>query len=246
MRSKRRCAATPGSAPGSNPWEAQNEAIRLAFGGAPRSRQVSPVGRPSNENNAAPKSAPPHKGEPLRSGAPLPPRLAPAPGPIGRWRATALGGFVFAVAAVSFCGGPDDPRQALMRRADAALRSAAAFADTRLDFVSDDPNAVSAWLSARFARIDAKRLAPPGWSLLGVRVVAGLNSAAALVLYEDAVGGRAALMLTPTDGQPDLPPTGERDSDETILAGAAHGFAYAAVGPTRSGVGALIPVAFGD
>jgi anti-sigma factor RsiW len=230
-------------------WEAQNEAIRLAFGGAPRSRHAPPIGRPSNENNAVVKVTPARKGEPPRplSGrAPLAPSVASAPKRFARWRAPALGGLVFLAAVVSFGGGPDDPRQALMRRADAALRSAAAFADTRLDFISDDPQAVAAWLGARFARIDPKRLAPPGWSLLGVRVVAGLDSAAALVLYEDAVGGRAALMLTPTDGLPDLPPTGERDADETILAGAAHGFAYAAVGPTRSGIGALIPVAFGD
>ncbi len=133
-----------------------------------------------------------------------------------------------------------------MRRADAALRAVAAFADARLDFVSDNPRAVAAWLGGRFARLDPKRLSPSGWSLIGVRVVPGVSSAAALVLYEDALGGRGGLLVEPTDALPDLPPVGGRNDDETILAGAGRGFAYAAVGPTRSGVGALIPVAAGD
>ncbi len=225
-------------------WEAQNEAIRLAFGAAPRSRQALPLERPSNENTLGAKAAPASAIEelrPLRGRAKDAPRVAPRP----RWRAAALGGVVFLAAAVSFAGGPNDPRPALMRRADATLRSAAEFADTQLDFISDDPRAVAAWLSARFAHVDAKQLSPVGWSLLGVRIVAGLNSAAALVLYEDALGDRAALILAPTDALPDLPPIGARDADETILAGAARGFGYAAVGPTRSGVAALIPVASG-
>jgi len=228
-------------------WEAQNEAIRLAFSGAPRPRHAPALGRASNENNAAARPASARADDParpLRGRAPAPPRVEAAPRV--RWRLPALGAVAFVVAFAGFAGGPGDPRAALMRRADASLRAAAAYADTRLDFVSDDPAAVAAWLGARFARLDAKRLAPPGWSLLGVRIVAGLDSSAALVLYEDALGGRAALLVAPTDALPDLPPIGDRGADQTVFAGAERGFAYAAIGPTRSGVGALIPVAAGD
>jgi anti-sigma factor RsiW len=221
-------------------WEAQNEAIRLAFGAAPRPRHSPTIGRPSNENNAVkPAVARTPEPRPLRGRAQIAPRLAPLRR--ARWRKPALAAVVWLAAVVSFAGGPVDPRPALMRQADATLRAAAAFADTKLDFVSDDPRAVAAWLGGRFARVEPQRLAPVGWSLLGVRVTPGLGSAAALVIYEDALGGRAALMLTPTDGLPDWPPLTDRTADETIVAGATQGFAYTAAGPTHSGVGALIP-----
>jgi anti-sigma factor RsiW len=223
-------------------WEAQNEAIRLAFGGAaPRPRQALPLGRPSNENNAAPRPAPPRAAElqrPMRGRAFNAPRpQAPRRG----WALLVIGALALAAGLVAVAGGPVDPRAALMRRADAALRAASAVADAKLDFVSDDPRAVSAWLGGRFTRIAPNRLRPPGWTLVGVRIVPGLDSAAALVLYEDAIGGRAGLMLEPTDALPPLPPAVAREGEETLLAGLAPGYAYAAAGPRRSGVGALIP-----
>ncbi len=226
-------------------WGAQNEAIRLAFGAAahPRASVPPAVGRPSNENNAAPVSAPSRLAalaQPLRDRAPS--RIDAPTGRATRWRARGLGLLVLSAGLVAFSGGPDDPRGALLERAGPALRAAAAFADTRLDFISDDPRAVAAWLAPRFARLDPERLKPPGWSLLGVRVVAGVNAAAALVLYEDALGGKAGLLLEPTDALPYLPEMGGRDADMTVFAGAADGYAYAAVGPNRSGVGALVPV----
>ena len=225
-------------------WEAQNEAIRLAFGAAPKPRQAPPLGHPSNENEASAKAPVlrelPHA---QRSRAPAPPVAKTPPRRSARWRKPALSGIAFVVGVAAFAGGPGDPRAALMRRADSALRAAPAFAESRLDLTSDDPKIVAAWLGARFARLEPKRLSPPGWSLLGVRIVPGVASAAALVLYEDALGARAGLLLEQTDALPELPPVGGRDADDTILAGAERGFAYAAIGPTRSGVGALIPVA---
>ncbi len=226
-------------------WGAQNEAIRLAFGAAARPRaNVAPaIGRPSNENNVAPIAAPSRfaaLAQPLRDRAQT--RIETRPGVTRRWRPRALGSLALLAGLVAFSGGPEDPRGALLERAGPALRAAAAFADTRLDFISDDPRAIAAWLAPRFARLEPERLKPPGWSLLGVRIVAGVNAAAALVLYEDALGGKAGLLLEPTDALPYLPERGGRDADMTVIAGAADGFAYAAVGPNRSGVGALVPV----
>src|ERR1700690_4370648 len=69
-------------------WEAQNEAIRLAFGGAPRPRHALPLARPSNENSALAKAAPAHPVEApsaLRSRAPLAPRVALAPRARAHW-----------------------------------------------------------------------------------------------------------------------------------------------------------------
>jgi anti-sigma factor RsiW len=228
-------------------WEAQNEAIRLALGAASKPRHAPTLGRPSNENEAGAKtllardlsSAP-------RGRAPPPSAVRAAPPRSQRWRKATLSGVAFVVGVAAFAGGPGDPRQALMRRADAALRATPAFVDSRLDLTSDDPRVVAAWLGARFAHLEPKRLSPPGWSLLGVRIVPGVTSAAALVLYEDALGGRGGLLLEPSDALPDLPTIVGRDADETILAGAERGFVFAAIGPTRSGVGALVPVVAGD
>jgi hypothetical protein len=222
-------------------WESQNDAIRLAFGAAPRARTAPSQGRPSNENKAGDKPATVEPLSPVNRGRASAAKTA-AKRP-GRGQAAALGGLVFLAGVVGFAGGPIDPRQALMARADAALRADAAFGEGRLDFISDNPRAVSAWLAPRFARLSPDRLAPPGWSLLGVRVVPGLTSAAAFVVYEDALGGRAGLLLEPMDALPDLPQIDNRDADEMIVAGAQDGFAYAAVGPTRSGIGALAPAA---
>ena len=213
-------------------WEAQNEAVRLAFGAAPRPRPPA-LARPSNENAAR---------TPARV-AELKPRLAGEKAAraraVSRWPAAMSGALAFVAAMIAGTGGPDDPRAALISQAATALRAASAFADMRLDFVTDDPRVLSAWLSGRFARLPAERFAAPGWSLIGARIVPGFDSAAALALFEDALGGRAALMLEPTDALPDFSPQARNDTDETAVAGVDNGVAYAAVGPRHSGVGAL-------
>jgi anti-sigma factor RsiW len=223
-------------------WQAQNEAIRLAFGGAPKLRSVTSFGRPSNENNpptkpGAPraKSAPPREnGAVAATSGATPRRSIPAV-------TAAVGAAAFLLPMLYFCGGPPDPRGPLMQRAATALRAAEPDADTRLDFASEDPRAVSAWLAPRFARLPPEQLATPGLTLLGVRIVPGLDAAAALVLFEDARGARSGLLLEPTDALPDLPPIGGRAGDQVFVAGAENAFEYAAVGPERSGVAALIP-----
>jgi anti-sigma factor RsiW len=220
-------------------WEAQNEAIRLAFGASPRPRASAPaLARPSNENAAKTPAARLAELKSARARAVGEPTPAARRAP--RWSKAALAAVVFAAATVAGSGGPPDPRAALMSRAEMALR-ASGFADMRLDLVSDDPRVLSAWLSSRFARLAPERLKAPGWSLIGARIVPGVDSAAALALYEDALGGRAGLMLEPTDALPDLPAIASRDADETAVAGVENGVAYAVVGPNRSGVGALAP-----
>ena len=211
-------------------WEAQNEAIRLSFGGAVKPRLAVAASRPGNENGAPPSR--PRKRRPIGGKRPKAQT---------RWFWRAVGASVACVAALTVCGGgPVDPRGALAQRAAEAVRAMAPLADTRLDLASDDPRAVSQWLAPHFAKLDPRRLAPTGWSLLGVRLVPGLSTVAALVLYEDALGGKAGLMLEPTDGTPEAPPAIRAEGDETLISGVGAGFAYAAAGPSRSGVGALI------
>jgi anti-sigma factor RsiW len=222
-------------------WAAQNEAIRLAFGATPKPRLAPSVGRPSNENDA-PKAAV------SRVGVAQPPARVPEsadaeayPARVPGWLTAVLPAAAFFAAMLGFCGGPLDPREPLMQRATTALRATAPDANTRLDFISDDPRLVSAWLAPRFARLAPDRLVPPGWSLLGVRVVPGLESAAAFVLFNDDRGERAGLLLEPMDGLPDLSPIRANTADETLVAGAEQGFAYAAVSREPSAIGTLVP-----
>ena len=227
-------------------WEAQNEAIRLAFGAAPRPRHAPPPepARPSNENTSArPLRAHPSRSvrqvAPVRRGAARPgARRTRARG----WRCRRRG---LRRRLIALARRPRDPRARSWRApADLARRRRL----RRCGSISSPTIRARSPPGSRpdFARLNAARLAPSGWSLLGVRVVPGVESAAAMVLYEDAIGGRAALLLEPTDGLPTLPAICERNADETVVAGAAQGYAYAVAGPTRSGAAALAATAAGD
>ena len=220
-------------------WEAQNEAIRLAFGAASRPRAPA-LAKPSNENAAKPATARIAELKRARPTDEMAPRPANAKRTAPRWSQALVGAAVFLVSMVVWTGATRDPREALTALAATALR-ASGFTDLRLDLVSDDPRRLSAWLSRRFAPFAPERLTAPGWSLLGARISPGLESAAALVLYEDALGGRAGVLLEPTDALPDMPALTRRDADATSIAGIENGVAYAVVGPSRSGVGALVP-----
>ena len=218
-------------------WEAQNEAIRLAFGAAPRARAPS-LGRPGNENVSKPRVS---ELAPPRS-RPVAVRFETLAPQRELWPTRALAfGVALVVGLLGFAGGSSDPRAAMIARAQTALRASAYFPEARLDLVSDNPAALSAWLGGRFGHYAPERLLPPGWSLLGVRIVPGVAEAAAMVLYEDALGGRAALLLEPTDALPERAASVARDEDEATVAGVTGSVLYAAVGPRRSGVGALVP-----
>ena len=200
-------------------WRAQNEAMQVAFGGAARPR--SPV-RPSNENQ-------PRAPAPMRRAR----RAASSRAPT-----VVLAVIAFLALALWPAGGPPDPRAALAARAAAALRS---LAGTPLDFVSGDPHAVAAWLSARLPGVGEMTLHAPGWTLSGVRLTPGLGETAALVVFENAVGERAVLWVERADASPDWPSRVERSADLIAISGVLRGLEYAAAGPRASGAAALTP-----
>ena len=223
-------------------WEAQNEAIRLAFGVAPRARLAPSLARPSNENTAAvkPEFA---RAEPgpvdARAGPRRRPGEADVPPARGGARRFGLPGCVCwirrrpARSARSFPGarrgrvavgrGVSWPaaRFHLRRSAGDLGMARAAFRAAE----SEAPRAAG-MVPARRARRSRHRL---GRRLRAVR---------------GRLGRPRRVCCCATDGSGrNLPPIDSRDADETIVAGATSGFAYAAVGPTRSGVGALAPAA---
>jgi anti-sigma factor RsiW len=200
-------------------WRTQNEAIQSAFGAAPRPRVAE---RPSNEN------------KPRASAL----RRAAAARASSRPSKAAFAALAFVALGLWAAGGPADPRAALADRAGSSLRSVAG---APLDFTSGDPGAVTAWLAARLSGLGATLPRAPGWTLEGVRLVPGLGQTAALVVYEDALGQRAGLLLERSDATPDWPSRVERSVDFISVSGASGGLEYAAVGPRLSGAAALAP-----
>lgn len=198
-------------------WRSQNEAMQIAFGAAPRPRVA--VGRPSNENKPHPLA--------LRRAT----RAAPSRPPAGALAIVAL-----LALTVWPSGGPADPRAALAERAEAALRS---LARAPLDFVSGDPQDVAAWLAGRLPGLGEIPLHASGLTLLGARLVPGRAETAAMVVFEDAVGERAGLLLERDDASPDWPSLVWRSADLIAVSGASGGLDYAAVGPRASGAAAL-------
>lgn len=192
-------------------WRAQNEALQVAFGAPPRVKTAT--ARASNENK---------------------PRRVATPSPSPLTGALALLGF--ALLALWPAGGPADPRAALVERAETALRT---LAGAPLDFVSGDPNAVAIWLAARLPGLGEVSPRAPGWTLDGVRLVPGLGEAAALIVFEDALGQRAGLLVERTDAGREWPALIVRSADAIAVAGAARGVDFAAVGPHASGAAAL-------
>ena len=197
-------------------WRSQNEAMQIAFGAAMRPR--APAARPSNENK--------------------PRVLTPRGAAAAQAPAAAVALFAFLAVAFWPFGGPTDPRAALAARGEAALRASAG---APLDFASGDPHVVATWLSLHLPGLRHLSLHTPGWTLQGVRLVPGLGETAALVVFEDALGERAGLLLERTDASPEWPAKVERSVDLVKVSGVTGGVDYAAVGPHASGAAALAP-----
>jgi len=231
-------------------WQAQNEAIRLAFGASPRTRFS--LGRPSNENATArlnaetdlrrveSSPAPRKAGSGETSQAARPVAEAPPPA-LGMLRWAAVGALAFGLLCVSASGGPADPRDALMDAGASSLRAFSAAAVAPLDMPTHDARALAKWLSPRFAlNPPLSGLEIPGWSLVGARMVPGTRSAAALILFENEDHVRAGLMIEPLDAPPALAPLARRIGAVASAAATEGGHGIAAMGPSVSVVAALM------
>ena len=227
-------------------WQAQNEAIRRTFGGPARTRVMPALSWPVNENavrvaEKAPerpksKASPASPRNPDRAMNPVPPR--------GRRRRVVT---VALLAALFVCAGvgniPRDPRDPLMDAGKAAIRAFATPSSAPLDFASGDIRAVRAWLAPRFVGAPLAELwaSPSGWRLVGARIVPGVASPAALILYEDGGRPRAGVMIEPFDAPPPLPALArESAGGATVAARTEAGYGIAAMGPDVQTVRALM------
>jgi anti-sigma factor RsiW len=236
-------------------WLAQNEAIRIAFGAPARPRGPLSLGRPGNDS-MAPRSAAEivsRRASPIdRSGlAPAQSRRvdAQAPAPRARFfawpiRLAAVACLSALLLSVSNSGGPSDPRDPLMDAAISAYRAFGESASTPLDFATHDSAALGRWLAPRFVHAPLSGdLRIPGWRLLGARVVSGVGSAAALILFQNEAGGeRAGLLIEPLDAPPDWAPASRNFGPIVLAARTQDSVGIAAVGRSVGIVAAVMRV----
>ncbi|HEY1781214.1 MAG TPA: hypothetical protein VGG79_12455 [Roseiarcus sp.] len=215
-------------------WQAQNREIRCAFG-AP-ARDPLDLGRASNENGVRRFSEATRRPETVsrqfgHAGAlrsptqPAPDWRRDAPGAILRGAIALLTLSVALLVAAPPEFGPRPPAALLA----AGLAAAHDLAPLPVEFSADDP-VLARRLGPRLT------LAPPtprGLHLLGVRLVPGVQAAAALYVYQDAGGERATLMVEPLDEIGPAPARRGAIGTLTAIAwtGAGYGFVAAAAQP---------------
>ena len=95
--------------------------------------------------------------------------------------------------------GPQPPAALL----SAGLAAASALSALPVEFPAGDRTGFAIRLGSRLAPAPPT---PPGLRLLGARLAPGAEAAAALYVYEDARGERAALMVEPLDEIAPAPP----------------------------------------
>jgi anti-sigma factor RsiW len=237
-------------------WAAQNEAIRLAYGAPARPRGPLSLGRPANENpspRVATDLVSRRGGE--RSGASATrcaglaeaPRVARPAMPARRaaWsrRLASVAFLALGLLSLSAFDGPSDPRDSLM---DAGVSAYRAFGDSTSappDFATHDARELGRWLAPKFTPAPVVGdLEIPGWRLIGARVVSGVSSAAAFILFENGAGERAGLLVQPLDAPPEWAPA-SRNIGPIVLAARTEGsLGVAAVGPSIGIVAAMMRV----
>ena len=226
-------------------WEAQNRAIRAAFGAPPRS--ALDLGGASNENGArrAGEAARPTDGGSRSSGvvrtrrAAARPIAKPCPAGPGA-TARRLAGVIALAAAVLWVGLPSlgpRPPAALFAAGVSAART---LADLPVEFAAADPAALAQRLGPRLA------LAPPlapGLQLVGARLAPGSRATATLYLYDDARGERVTLLVEPLDEIAATPPQRGEIDGLSVAAWTGAGYGFAAAAADDADVAALIAAA---
>jgi anti-sigma factor RsiW len=157
--------------------------------------------------------------------------------------------FVAAVclALVGLCasalGGASDPRDSLIDVGASAYRAFGGVSQAPMDYATDDPRALTRWLTPRFLPAPyAGSLEIPGWRLLGARMVSGVVAAAAMVAYVNAAGERAGLLIEPLDAPPNLPPGARQIGPVVVASETLGGSGVTAIGPSVGFVAAVMRV----
>ena len=239
-------------------WEAQNRAIRAAYGAPASARAAIELGASVNENAPAGMvSSPPARraagARPSGEGrAKAPSRgsaaavAAPARFAAGRRVVRFLAALAALAAGLLIAappGGPAWPRDPLLEAGLAAYR-AFAVSSAPIEFAAADPDAARRWLAAQFAGgVIAPQFASDDLRLVGGRVAPGMATRAAFLVYEDRLGERVGLLIEPVDAPPSRKPVWREVGGATLAAWTGAGFGLVAAGPRREPVAALVRLA---
>jgi len=244
-------------------WEAQNSAIRAAFGGSASARAAIDLGRSSNENlplwmasstqtrraatsrsgdtlgGEAPNGDP--RAWPSRAEAAAASRGATPEPPAGFSMARgllAVAVFACALLLVAPPGGPLWPRDKLTAAGLAAYSAfAAPGASAPLEFRTGDADVLTKWLMPQFARgVVAPQLRSSRFTLLGGRIAPGTTASAAFVVYDDRRGGRVGILIEPLDAPAPSEPELRGSEGLASAAWSDGGRGLVAVGANRDAV----------
>jgi len=235
-------------------WEAQNRAIRAAYGARAPARAAIDLGAGANENipawlaSALPASRDVAAARASGEVAPTrQPRATPASeGPAARAaprflsprRLAALAAFAAGLLVV----GPPGamwPRDPLLDAGLAAYR-AFALSNAPVEHAADDPDALTKWLAPQFVGgMAAPRFSSDALRLIGGRIAPGTRTRAAFLIYEDRRGERLGLLIEPIDAPPVSTPVWRDVDGASLAAWTGAGFAFVAAGPSREPVAAL-------
>lgn len=175
-------------------WQAQNQALRTAFGLRRKAPSFQPE-RLANRNLAPAKQAPPES-LPLdfrRAVRPSPPQMARQIPRLARWARSLL---FLATFGVGFAGAPHRPDTPPLAALD--LVNFQVFGDIqseRGEFVGRDISALRKLMGPAINRIVFPDIVSGEWTLTGGRVVAGLTRPAALLIFENRLRERASILI---------------------------------------------------
>jgi anti-sigma factor RsiW len=234
--------------------QAQNQAIRAAYGVANMSPGALGLGRPANEG--ASSWMPSQISSRRAAISPREPQSATASyrsvGTGGDFRARARAktspyarlalvfGLSVATLVFSARGGPADPREGLGELGLSAYRTFGVASAAAFDYSPDDASALAEWLSPRFwPAAPASSLEIAGWTLVGVRILPGAGSAAAFIVWENAEAKRMGLIVEPLDAPAFYAPKPREAGGFSTAAWTAGGRGFAAVAPDPKALQAL-------
>ena len=233
-------------------WEAQNCAIRAAYGAPASARAAIELGASVNENAPGRKALAPalrrapaarESGESRAKGPPAAPPARPAVGRRVARSLAAAAAFAAGLLIAAPPGGATWPRDPLLDAGLAAYRAFAA-SSVPIEFAAADPDAATRWLVTQFAgAVVAPRFASDELQLIGARVAPGMATRAAFLVYEDRLGERVGLMIEPIDAPPAKKPAWRETGGATLAAWMGAGFGLVAAGPSREPVAALARLA---
>ncbi len=206
-------------------WEAQNRAIRLAFGAAASARAAIYLGGNSNENSplwtasalqgprGATSSRAPGEARPgltraeFAKGRREPQVVAHAPRYAVAARILAIAALAAGLVLASAPGGPAWPRSKAIDAGLAAYRAFAA-SGAPVEFRANDAQTLTKQLAPHIgAGIVVPGFSSDALTLLGGRIAPGTTAGAAFLIYEDRRGERVGLLIEPLDAPAPSPPT---------------------------------------